>query len=297
MSVEQMKLISLFGEYERLDECIMGLMQAGCFHPENAYNATLNSKGFSAINETNPLSSRLHKITEVLNFCGIDPTEAEPKEGEQTVEDSEIDRVLKELSDNLHDLQADREQILKDIEESQKVLDSISHFSHLDVDLSEVENSNFIKVKFGKIPADGYKKLEQYVDNPYVVFQVCSEDKNSYYGVYLTPADHEEEVDRIFASLFFEQLILPCGFRSPAKTKEEYEARLLNLKEDLKENEKTIDWYYEKQGNEFLALYTQLKRQYDAFECRHLAVKYNGKFAAMIGWVPESKIKYISSMS
>lgn len=296
MSVEQMKLISLFGEYENLDTCILGIIKAGCFHPENTYNATLNSKGFSAINESNPLSSRLHKITEVLNFCGINPDEKNLSSDKGTVPDGDVDQVLEKLSDDLHDLQSNREQILKDIEESKKILEALKHFKAFDIDLSEAENSKFIKVKFGKIPADGYKKLEHYVDNPYVVFQVCSEDDNSYWGLYITPADHEEEIDRIFASLFFEQLTLPCGFKSPSKTAKEYEARLEKLEVDLKENEKTIDKYYENCGNEFLPLYNYLKNQYDAFEYRHLAVKYNDKFAAMIGWVPESQMKRLTDM-
>lgn len=289
MAVEQMKLISLFGSYEGLNQCIATLIDAGCFHPESAYTATLNTKGFEPISEVNPLAGRLQKLGEVLNYCGIDPSGIAGSD-QKALEDGDIDRVLVELSNTLHDLQINREELLREMEECRQTLSALEHFAKLDIDLSAAENSDFIKVKFGRIPVDGYRKLAEYVDNPYIVFQACAEDKNSYWGVYLTPADHEEEVDRIFASLFFEQITLPGGFGKPSEKVAAYAQRLKKLQDALGETESTIDWHFNKQGGEFLKLYAQLKREYDINEYRRLAVRYHGQFATLIGWVPSDQL-------
>ena len=292
MAVEQMRLISLFGHFSKLNDCLARLIDAGCFHPENTYNATCNTKGFSAITETNPLGSKLHKLKEVLEYCGVNTDEIGGSD-EKRVNSEDVDKALSELSDELHKLQTEREDLLSQIEECKKTMESLKHFENLDIDFTQIEDSKFVKIKFGRISADSYKKLTEYVENPYMVFNVCSADKNSYWGVYITPADHEEETDRIFASLFFEQITLPCGFKSPAKTMKDYEIKLSELNDKLKKTEGSIDWYYKNRGSEFIELYSGLKREYDINEYRRLAVRYNGKFACIIGWVPASEEKKI----
>lgn len=296
MAVEQMKLISLFGKYARLNNCIAGLIDCGCFHPENAANATQNSKGFTPISEVNPVSNRLHRLSEVLTYCGIDPESIEQTETKgRDSQNVNVDEVLTDLSDKLHELQKKRENLKKQIESCNATLSALHHFEGLTLDLSEAENSEFIKIKFGKIPADGYSKLSDYVDNPYLMFHVCSHDKNSYWGVYITPATHEEEIDRIFASLFFEQLTLPDGFGSPASRVAEYEKRIEDLKSELEKTEQNIEWYYKNRGSEVKTLYTQLQREFAVYEYRRFAVRYNGQFASVIGWVPARMVKKLSA--
>lgn len=80
----------------------------------------------------------------------------------------------------------------------------------------EIIKGEYIKVRFGFLPKASYARMMvAYAENPHVLFVTCSEDKGGYWGIYFTPLRNADEIDGIFATLFFERLHLPEASGTP----------------------------------------------------------------------------------
>lgn len=286
MAVESMQMVSIIGKFQQLEDVIEACLDAGCFHPESTADITADVKGFSQINDENPYGGRLQKFHEALDYCGIKPELVPIPED---LSDDDVDVYINRLDKNLHTVQTRRDQLQKEIAEKEYAITQLQHFYSLDIPLDKVFSSEFIKVRFGRLPVESYEKLRAYRPNPYILFVPCSHDDSYYWGMYLAPLDGMEEVDRIFASLFFEQLQMPESTGTPQEAVAFLEKRLDTLRGRLREQDKIIDRYFTEHREECMQLYSQVKRNYDAFELRRYASRYGRSFM-LLGWVPESQL-------
>lgn len=286
MSVESMQMVNIIGKYQRLEEVIEACLDAGCFHPESTSDLTADIKGFSQINEENPYSGRLQKFHEIFEYCEIKPALVPIPDD---LGDDEVEHYINRLDENLHKVQARREQLQKEMEENRYAIAQLEHFFTLDIELDEVFSSQFIKVRFGRLPAESYLKLQAYRPNPYILFLPCSHDADYYWGMYLAPLDSVEEIDRVFASLFFERLHIPDTTGTPQEALTFLQKKLEEQKQQLDEQEARIDEYFLNHRTECMQLYSQVKRNYDAFEIRRYASRFSNSFM-LLGWVPEKSL-------
>ena len=286
MAVEAMQMVSIIGKYAQLEDVIEACLDAGCYHPESTADITADVKGFSQINDENPYGGRLQKFHEIFEYCQV---KAELVPIPESLSDDEVETFINKLDRNLHTVQTEREKLQKDMEEKTYAVSQLEHFFSLDIALDEVFSSQFIKVRFGRLPADSYEKLKAYRPNPYILFMPCSHDEDYYWGMYLAPLDGAEEVDRVFASLFFERLRIPDSSGTPQAAVAYLQKELEGLKDRLAEQDKMIDNYFKNHRLECMQLYSQVKRNYDAFEIRRYASRYAGSFM-LLGWVPEKSL-------
>lgn len=284
MSVQRMKMVSIIGDYDQLDQTIEACIRAGCFQPEHTSDLVENIKGFSQINDENPFSGMLRRLNEIFESAGIEP---EIVFSDEKVSDEEAERFIDFLDNRLKEVQQKRQELTRQIEQISADLANLEHFDGIGINLRSAFSAEFVKVRFGKIPIDGYVKLPAYQSNPYVMFFPCSHDENYYWGMYLAPVDESREVDRIFASLFFERLRLPESTGTPHEAIEYLKSKSAECGRQLKTLDDLIDGYFSGQREECMKLYTFIKFSYDAYEIRRYATRYRNSFL-LVGWVPEA---------
>lgn len=288
MSLEKMELVKITGQLEQLDTVIMNCCMDGNFQAEQALQYVSNIKGFSPLNEENPYSAPLQKIIDIATaskykFDKVDDSGL-------TLQNSELDEYVKQMEETLGALQAQRAELRDQIAAWNQSISELEHFTGLGIELDEVFACEFIKVRFGRLPKESFEKLDSYKSNPYVLFFPCSTDAVGYWGVYFAPLEAAQEIDRIFASLYFERLMIP----STAGTPENGIADLMN---QIDEAEKSIEKltheiqkFWDAEFDKVQMIYTRLSRQSATFELRRYACKYGSGFY-YIGWVPESAKK------
>lgn len=281
-----MKMVSIIGEYQHLDDTIDALLDCGCYHPEQAADIMSSVKGFSHISEENPYAVELKRIKEIFEYGDVKP---ELVPGPEKLSETEVDNFINVLDKNLTQIHDKRIELKKNIDDAEIAISQLEHFLALDIELEKVYSSKFIKVRFGRLPTESYQKLRAYRRNPYVLFFPCSSDDQFYWGMYLSPLDQEAEIDRIFASLFFERLRLPGSTGTPGEAVMYLREQLKNFKAQLQNQGEMIDNYFSNHRTECLQFYTQVKRNHDAFEIRKYATKYSNSFM-LLGWVPDSGI-------
>lgn len=287
MAVERIRLLSILGPYDSLDKVIRVCIESGCFQPESASGFMGDSEGFSYLNEENPYSFSLMKIREIFSHFGKTPEYIRDCE---SVDLDEAKRKTDELYETIKTINDHDERVEVKIEEIRRSVEMLSHFEHLDIDLDDAFNCDYIRVRFGRLPFDGFEKLKKYNKDIGSIFYPDSSDDVGYWGMYVTPVATADEADRVYASLFFERLRLPTFSGTPAETLQALRAELESLEESKKEIDDSDDIYFEKNTKKFEKYYSKIKTLNDLFEIRKYAAKYHSSFF-FAGWVPRSGSK------
>ena len=290
MAVEKMKMLSVTGDYSALDGVIEMLLESGNYQPEGASEFIAGVKGYGILNEENPYSSPLNQITELFSHAKIKP---ECVSITQKMSDSELIEAFGSLKEAVGDKQQSKTHILGELENLNSTIDMLMHFSTLNVDLKDVFSCQFVKVRFGRIPAESYEKLKSYNYNPYVLFFPCSYYDNYYFGMYMAPIDEGPEIDRIFAALFFERLRLPINEGTPATASAALIERRDNLQREIDSLQTDVTSFFKERREQCMNLYTQLLQNSNAYEIRRYGARYGDSFILM-GWVPGSGLEEIT---
>lgn len=74
--------------------------------------------------------------------------------------------------------------------------------------MDDIFSCRYLKVRFGRLPKDSYVKLPYYEGHSFT-FREYDFDGEYYWGMYFVAEQSAEEVDRIFASLYFERIWVP----------------------------------------------------------------------------------------
>lgn len=287
MAVEKMQLISILGKYEQLQKTIDACISFGHFQPEYATDVLPDFKGIEVRNSENPYTARLSKLNEVFDYYGIKEEYLGATE-EYAV--TEVDEVLEELYKTLHSDREKRDELQHKVDDLEQNIQKLSHFENINVDMDEIFNSQFIKVRFGRLPIESVEKIDAYQNKESIIFYPCVVEDEYCWGMYVAPIALIDEADRVFASLFFERVIVPKEHGTPKEAIEENRRQLERTKAELDNLNKKIDEYFENHKDEYTKLYSQLKYMSDAFEISKFAVKYHEMFI-MFGWVPLSFVK------
>ncbi len=280
MSVQKMKLVTIAGNMESLEDASIACLQAGCFQPEETAEAMGLGGGFHRISDENRYGDLLRRLEELFADA---PPPLVPLQGKP--DPTVLEGAVETLEAQVKSMRQENETLRKTMENALQEADQLEHFSGIHLNLRDAFDSKFVRVRFGRLPLDGYEKMKDYADNPYVLFFPCSKDKAYYWGMYLTPADESREVDRIFASLFFERIRIPEAVGTPHEAVDYLREKAEKARQMLAENEKKIASYFSENSGLCAETYSGVKTGYAAFEVRKYAAQYNNSFL-LVGWVP-----------
>ena len=291
-----MKLIRVYGAIDSLDEFITSCCISGDFHPENAMNYMSDSLGFVPLTEENPYTSSIQKIEEIASIAGVALKETFSG-NEIIVDQSEYDYIDKTRT-ALTSMLSERNEIAQKLEAISASAEQFTHFTDLDIPFEEIFGAKFLKIRFGFIPRDCYPKLKAYEDKKEILFFTCSKDEKNYWGLYTAPESKAEEIDRIFASLYFERIRIPDATGTPKEILENFTAEQTALTERLNELDTKISSFWSENSEHCERVYAHLKIANLAFELRRYAAKDpHSNYYAYVGWVPQSSLKWFRNQT
>lgn len=289
MAVQKIKVASIIGRMIDLDRVTAVCGKSGSFHPDNSLSFYSDTSGFSPLNEENPYSAPLQKLTDAVNgsrkkLVLLDESKMENVQYSR----EELDAYVRRLATSLNDLQTERTQAQQEVERFTREIEQVSHFVGMDLNLDEIHDCKYIKVRFGSLPKEGYEKLQSYNQNPYVIFFPCTSDELHYWGVYFAPIDVVSEVDRIFSSLYFER----TSFTELKGTPESGVEELRNLRDKeiarIQRVDRQIDALWKQEEEECQKVFSFLTEKSVYFGIRRYAARYNDNFI-LTGWVPADR--------
>ena len=211
MAIEKMKLVKISGSLTKLYDLSARLCESECFHPDSAAKYISSSMGFVPFVDDNPYAGELSELRDIAKAAKFDLEFKSIEESDSDVDEKDAS-YLKDVEKKVIGLYEQRSSLLDQKAVCEGGIEKYSHFKGLGIDLDQVSQCEFVKIRFGHMPKESYEKLKTvFKDNPYVMFYPCSEDKTDYWGAYFAPSDKVNEIDGIFAFLLFEPFEVPVG--------------------------------------------------------------------------------------
>ncbi len=288
MAVSKMKLVRTVGRVQYLNQFIAACCVGGFYQPEQAMKHLSGTLGFVPLNEENPHTPLLHKIEELAEDSQF--TLKTKRMRGATAIDSKTYAYIQQLSKKLGDMHEERVELTNQLETCENAMEQYRHFTGLGIDLGEIFNCSYLKVRFGHMPKDSAKKLVAYADNPYVLFIPCSSDAVDDWGAYFAPRERADEVDRIFASLYFERLRIPGAVGKPEEIVEELEKNTAIIRKEIEELDARNAEFWNKEAERCCNVYSRLSFLAAVFDLRRFAAVHGDSFF-YVGWIPEDSIK------
>ncbi len=284
MAVSKMDIVNVIGGLSALNAASEVCGKSGVFHPDNPMLFYAKNQILAPLHEENPYQEPLQKLHTALKLLGKELPK-EIQNSDSSLEKSEACSYAESFIAKLDTLTEQCDRSSKKVAELELSIKQIQHFVGLNLDLDEIRKCAFIKVRFGSIPKESMEKINAYDSNPYIIFFPCSFDKSRYWGVYFTPIEAAGEVDRIFASLYFERTILAQLHRTPEEMVEDLKRQCEAEKAVLLQCQKDVETFWTAEEAAFRNVYAWLREHHSYFTIRKSACKYNDTFI-LTGWVP-----------
>lgn len=290
MAVSSMQAVNIIGLMEHIDEVITVLGESGVFHPDEVNVFYDNLKDFTHLQTKNIYAEPLTNLKAALNltkrsFPLMDVSDFSPSF-------EELDSFSSATTAEIDALIDAKEVAEKKLEEAKRNLSVAEHFAGLDVEIEQVLKMKYMKAHFGKLPKDSIAKLEAYKDNEYVDFAICTEDKTHSWGVYFTPIDKEEDINKIFEGLYFEPTDLVGDNETPNEQIQNYKKEIPVLKKQTQAAQNNLDAYLNENKEQITRYLSKLEELYLYSGIRSKALQYHNSFI-IVGWIPAENKKQL----
>ena len=288
MAISTMQAVSIIGLIDNIDDVITVLGKSGVFQPDNVTDFYGDTKDFTHLQTKNIYAEPLTNLKASLNLT---------KRNFKIVDVSDYNPPFEELeafaNNTAHEIDAlvdDKEFISEQLYEAKENLVETSHFLGIGVEIESLLKLKYVKANFGKMPKESLAKLDAYKHNPFVDFNICTQDKTHLWGVYFTPIDKAEEIDKIFAGLYFEKCDVLGVQDTPQDHLDKLKSIVPQLEEKLKTVEKKIEDYLNEKSELISKNLSKLEELYLYAGIRTKALQYNKSFI-IVGWVPKESVK------
>lgn len=292
--VEKMKLVHVQGTLPHLDEFLGACCLDGRFDLEPASQYMSASLGYAPLNEEDTYTPLVERIEAMAGEIGAALPDTPPRKLEASDRDQQF---LDALNNKFSDLRSERDSLQDQQRLCEDAIAQYSHFLSLKANVDEITDCAHVKARFGFLPQAGYNKLmSSYADDPYILFVPCSQTKEGYWGIYLTPRSHSQETDGIFSMLYFEPLRVPGAAGSPAEIVEHFRENLEVVQKALTEIDTQVREEWSRNEDKIETIYAAARYAAAVFSLRHFAA-VKGQHFFCVGWVPAREVDAITQVA
>lgn len=288
MAISKMKLINITGDNEYLNDVLLRFVDLNYFHPEPASKFVDSVHGLTTLNEENPVIEVLNHFNEITNEMEMDIPAKDLKNSEYDL------NGMKAYMDNIHEQYLQGAEVRKDLEtviqENKDALTQVRNIESIDLNLDDLFECEYIKIRFGRLPLDSVEKLQYYRNRPFIFKSFNSDDTYSW-CVYITTSKFEGDVDNIFSSLYFERIRIPEFVHgTPGSAKDTLQEEIDNDYKQLTHVNEVIEDLKNKCFDTFTDIKAELEFINHTFEARKYVVGLGERFS-ITGFVAEEDVQ------
>lgn len=296
--IEKMKFVSITGPKGDIDRVVDTYLSKYEIQLEDALSELKNAQGAGPYIEEDPYKAELQELqTFVKNYGSLLPqegAESETQKADMTVEKAA--ETANTLQETLNKLFAAKEKKKEELASISETYHKIVPFIGLNYNVPEILRFNSIKYSFGRMPLEYYQKFMDYVyGTADTIVRECSRDKDFVYLVYFVPRKEEDQVDAIFASMYFEKIFIPDEYAgTPAEEINRLHGLMTQKQQEIFQMDMQIADYAAAHGAEIYAALGRLKQHAANFEVRKYAActKHdNHSFYILCGWMSDRDAK------
>lgn len=287
MAISKMKLVNILADNEYLNDVLLKFVELDYFHPEPASKFVDSVHGLTTLSDENPITDVLTHFNEVLQDMDMTLPVKDVKNGAYDLEG--IRKYIDSIHERFENGAAIRRELETVIQENRDALTQVRNIESIDLNLDDLFECKYIKIRFGRLPIDSVEKLQYYCNRPFV-FKSFSTDDTYSWCVYFTTAKYEGDVDNIFSSLYFERIRIPEFVHgNPIQAKENLQEEIDNDLKQLQHVNEVIEALKAECIDNFADIKAELEFINHTFEARKYVLGLGERFS-ITGFVVEEDV-------
>jgi V/A-type H+-transporting ATPase subunit I len=292
MAVAKMKLVNIVGMLKDFDNVAQQCCIKGDFHPEISSQAVSGLDEFTPAEEPNPYEHGMQTAVDVAVHAGVklryrDFSALDMSYDELAAYTEKTKAELAQLGSKVND-------IVQRSDKLRQELTSLTHIRNFGISLDDLFGCRYVVFKFGRLPKDGYYKINCDDDYDDRLFFPLEEDALFFWGFYVAKREDAEQSAEFYASLYFEPIDnIENEHGTAAQAYSRVQSELKALDPELAAAKADVKKYWDEHLDMFLTVYSKLRYLHDSFDIRRYAVKCDDNFY-IFGWVPEKGISAFS---
>lgn len=273
----KMKLVSMFGNREHMDETLEKCLMNAEAEFENPLTMFKGASGFVPHTEANPYESVMKSFISVFDYAGVMYQKCERHKGSFTHE--ELSRYIEHFDTQIHSL---RDGVLKLNDEKhrlEEIRSALEPIVGAEVHIDDLTRLKFMKFRFGRMPIDSYSRLETYLGDLPAYFTAVKTDRSYAWGFYFVPGESAHHVDHVMATLYFERIYIEGNNDgTPSEIVKKIDARLAEIEKETVELNSRINSIIEIQKDDLLEAFACVKFYYDLNAAKKYAAYTKNRF-------------------
>ena len=290
--IVKMKFLQISGPETDIDRMCNQYLSKHEMQLESAIAELKTTDNLLPFVEVNPYRGSLARAEQ---FCGL-------LTGDKPAPDLSMDKesMMSKLWDIQHEyveMQEKREILKKQSDETKESANALEAFRTMNVDLGKAGDYRFLKMRFGRLGLEQYRRLDKYLfQDLKAVFIEGSRNENYVYGGYITANRDKGEVDAVFNSLRFERISLGGNFKgTPEEAWQEIKKKQDYMKQQIEELDEKMMKLMNSHAAMLLGAREQLQELADYFDIRKKAAKISGNEEKsgryiLCGWMGEDDV-------
>ena len=290
--IVKMKFLSISGPRIDIDRVCEKYLSKYEMQLENAVTELKTTDNLLPFVEVNPYKDALAKAEQ---FAALLPEGTDRID--QSMSKDEMLAFIRELNHDYLDLQEKKEQQNKKEDEVREKLNVLEPFTPLDLDLHKTLRYKYMKIRFGRIRVDHYKKLEKYLfDDLQAVFLEGTRNENYVYGCYFVSNADTSKVDSAFNSLHFERITIPSEYiGTPKDACAGMQKDIEDARKEKEEIDRQIEELMSSRAAKLLGARKRLEELSNNFDVRKMAARTDvgdtkEDYYILCGWMGEADV-------
>lgn len=287
MAIAKMKLVNITADNEFLSDVLLKFVDLDYFHPEPASKFVDTVHGLTTLSDENPIIELLTNTKEIVGEMQLDLPHMDMKSRDYDLDKmmAYVEGVYKQYQ-HINEVKQD---LLTVIEENKDALIQVRNIESIDLNLDDLFECEYIKIRFGRLPIHSVEKLQYYKNRPFV-FKSFSTDDTYSWCVYITTAKYEGDVDNIFSSLYFERIRIPQFVHgTPEKAKESLQEEIDNDQKQLVHVEEVLEKQKADCVETMAKIVSELEFLNHTYEARKFVIGLGERFS-ITGFIAEEDV-------
>ena len=291
--IVKMKFLSISGPKNDIDRVCEVYLSKYEMQLENAAAELKTTDNLQPFVEVNPYKEPLAKAEQ---FSALLADEDQRIDVSMNQED--MLNLIRDVNHDYLDLVEKKELTKKQVDEYKEKLLIMEPFRTLELDMQKSLKYKYMKVRFGRVDVNYYKRLEKYLfDDLNAVFIEGTRNENYVYGCYFVSNADSSKVDSVFNSLHFERIAIPSEYiGTPEQACEELEKAIEEKQKEIAEIEKQIRELMAKNAAKLRGAKRRLEELSTNFDVRKLAARIEEgdnkeDYYILCGWMGEEDVK------
>lgn len=283
-----MKSVTIAGRLESFEEIVAKYICKRDIDIESTLNVLTNKRDLMPFKAGSQYDPIVKTALSILKLMQIEPKKEDVHDDARMSHD-DMQNFLSSILERVAEEKKASDEISANIKKMNEDMERLEDMLGIDADISRLESMEFIDYRFGRMPKGAYKTLNTYLGGLDVIFVKTSENEKEVWGLYFTPKEKTDEVEEIFASMYFQPIDIPKNLKGSPK---EMQRQLMEkMDQEFKKLDKMGEISRKRLSDstqEVMRIYN-IARQRQMYADVRKKAAHSKDFFYIVGWMPSDE--------